>query len=77
MKWIHCNEKFNHGRDIYWKNEIRYVSDEYATLFVYNGWANEVNVINIDFVGPPEQAQTTSVDLDVHNGRIGLGDNYG
>lgn len=65
---IKCVTKFNHGRDIFEKDDERTVSDELGGYFIAQGWATIVGQ-----EGVAGAAANEEVSLDIQNATIGTG----
>ena len=56
---------FLEGRDSYIKDDTRTVSEAEGAYFVKNGWAEDT------------EGKVATIDLDINNSVIGVGDNHG
>jgi hypothetical protein len=67
---IECKTTFKDGTDTFEAGDIRTVSDVRAHAFIAHGWAAEVGK-------DAAPTATGSVDIDIHNSALGLGDSNG
>jgi len=68
MKIKVLEEKFTHGRDMFYRDEVRVVDDALGTLFVENGWAEDLD----GNVATGDRNKSHGRTLEVQSGALGL-----
>ena len=68
---IECTTTFLDGRERFEKGDIFTIDDTKAAYFVQQKWAKKVGDQN------PAHVAVAPADLNIHNSKLGLGDNHG